>query len=159
MLKPGSWQNPVVQVEAATGDHPKLLQCTVGEAYLQLLDDELLDEQGWTLENLADISPRDAFKALDGLLVNRFIDTREDGWRIGSALEDGEMAFAGLNCYFEAERAPNPDFEAVEVIISTWKRSGLLDLFRGTKTVSHEVLRFSVEPVPDEHRTQSPSEH
>jgi hypothetical protein len=118
----------------------------ISQAYLTDIDMLARRGRGCSIHRLAENQPRDAYVYLAGLFAKQFIDTRESDWGIGSPKEDGEMAYRGLERYLEENRAPDPDIEEIDVLISVWKRGDLFDRLRGKKYVSEEALKFQVAP-------------
>jgi len=137
-----------LEVQRPTDTTPFLLECTLPQATLSAISRLAHERTGSTIYELAENNPRDAYIRLSHLFKLNFIDTNDDNWSIGSPYDDGQQAFDGLTKYLEEKRAPDPDVEEIDLVISVWKRGSLLDYLRGYSDIPKEILRFRVEP-PD----------
>jgi hypothetical protein len=137
-----------VAVHGPTESDPMLLECTMSETQLETISASMEQHTGSTIYELAELNPRDAYIRLYHLFRANFIDPTTEDWDIGTPEEDGQQAFDGLTQYVEERRAPDPDIEEIDLVLSVWKRGDVLNFLRGDRRVPEEVLRFRVEP-PD----------
>lgn len=138
---------PVPYVEQASETNPAYLHCVVSQTYLTDVDHKARESTGSSIYKLAEENPRDAYVRLERLFAKKFAKLFIDqSWEIGSPEEDGEQAYEALKTYVEENRAPDPDIDEIDVVISIWKRGSLLDRLKGRRSVSEEALRFHVEP-------------
>lgn len=138
---------PSPHYKPATEERPALLHCAISQQRLTDVSLMAIEKTGQPIREVANENPREAYAFLGSLFTSKFIDPQAEGWAIGSPEEDGELAYQGLSHYVEEQRAPDPDIEEIDVIISVWKRSNLWERLRGKPRFQAEkALEFTVSP-------------
>jgi hypothetical protein len=134
-------------VEQASETSPAYLSCVVSREYLTEIDIYARESTGSTIYELAGEDPREAYLRFEHLFAEKFAKLFVDqSWEVGSPEQDGIHAYEGLERYVRERRVPNPDIDEIDVVISVWKRGGIIDRIKRRPYILEEALRFCVEP-------------